>query len=162
MRNPSSYAPLVFVAALVVVMCGVLSACKTVPSTNQRIGINATVAAAVAITVQRDTSDPAVWAKRAGLIVSVAEAVRPLTTDEMVSLPAIAAAVGPLLDKAKLAPGERIAANTLVVALSQVIEANTAPDSPVAVTVAEVLDALVENARVYIPLDAPKPTASVF
>lgn len=143
------------VTLLLALMCTVsLTGCKTTPTANERVGINAAVAAAVAITVQRGTSDPAVWATRAGLIVSVANAVKPLATDDAVSLPAIASAVGPLLDKAQLAPGERIAANQLVIALSQVIEANTDAASPVAVSIADVLNAAIENARVYVPLTA--------
>lgn len=136
-----------------------LSACATKPTPTQQVGLDALTAAAVAITVQRDTSDPAVWSKRAALIVSVASQVRPLATDETVSVPALAAAVGPLLDQAKLAPGERVAANTLVTALATVIEANTSPDSPTAATVAAVLDSAVKAASVYLPM-GPQPTAS--
>lgn len=135
-----------------------VSGCATQPTANERVGINAAVAAAVAITVQHNSNDPTVWAQRAQLIVSVGEAVKPLATSETVSLPAVAAAVGPLLDRANLAPGERIAANQLVIALSQVIEANTTGTSPVAVTVADVLDSAIENARVYVPLTSKPST----
>lgn len=138
-----------------------LQGCATKPTPTQTVGLDALTAAAVAITVQRDTSDPDVWAKRARLIVSVAAQLKPLATDEAVSVPALAAAVGPLLDRAKLAPGERIAANTLVASLATVIDANTAPDTPAAATVAVVLDSAVKAASVYIPLEA-KPTASIF
>jgi len=145
-------------ALLAFVAAASLLGCKTVPTANERVGINAAVAAAVAITVQRNTNDPAVWAQRAQLIVGIGEAVKPLATTEAVSLPAVAAAVGPLLDKANLDPGERIAANQLVIALSQVIEANTNPDAATTATVAQVIDAAIENARVYVPLPAKSST----
>lgn len=139
-----------------------LTGCKTAPTQSQRIGIEASVAAAVAIGVQRDSSDPAVWAKRARLVVSVADAVRPLATDEAVSLPAIASAVGAELDKAKLDPAERIAANSFVLALSRLIDANTDPASPVVVTVRMVIEAARANALVYVPLEADGQPATIF
>lgn len=137
-----------------------LAGCATKPTQTGAIAIDATVGAAVAITVQRDTSDPAVWAKRARLITSVVETVRPLATGDAVSVPALAAAVGPLLDKANLKPAERIAANSLVTALVLVIDANTAPDSPQAVTVVMVLDSVSKAAAVYLNLDTVPPAAS--
>lgn len=134
-----------------------LPGCATKPTPTQQVGLDALTAAAVAITVQRETSDPAVWAKRARLIVSVAHELEPLATADAVSVPALAAAVGPLLDKANLAPGERVAANSLVLALATVIDANTNPDTPAAATVAAVLDSAVKAASVYVPM-APAPT----
>jgi len=133
-----------------------LFGCATKPTPTQQLGLDALTSAAVSITVQRDSSDPAVWAKRARLILSVAHQLEPLATDEAVSVPALAAAVGPLLDQAKLAPAERIAANTLVTALATVIDANTNPDNPTAATVAAVLASAIRAASVYAPLGGPE------
>lgn len=138
-----------------------LFGCAAKPTPTQAIGIDALTSTAVAITVQRDSSDAAVWAKRARLIVSLASQLRPLASDEAVSVSALAAVVGPLLDQAKLLPGERIAANALVAALSTVIDANTNPDTPAAATVVMVLDSAVRAASVYIPLSQPD-TATIF
>lgn len=158
----ATIAALVMCAVLVGTMLGVVG-CATKPTTTGAIAIDATIGAAVAIAVQRDSSDPAVWAKRAKLIASVVETVRPLATSDSVSVPALAAAVGPLLDRANLQPAERIAANSLVTALVLVIDANTAPDSPQAVTVVMVLDSVSKAAAVYLNLgQSAPPSASVF
>jgi hypothetical protein len=146
-----------FVAVLALVG---LFGCATKPTPTQQLGLDALTSAAVSITVQRDSSDPAVWAKRARLILSVAHQLEPLATDEAVSVPALAAAVGPLLDQAKLAPAERIAANTLVTALATVIDANTNPDNPAAATVAAVLASAIRAASVYAPLGEPEASPS--
>jgi len=137
-----------------------LFGCATKPTPTQQLGLDALTSAAVSITVQSNSNDPAVWAKRARLIVSVAHQLEPLATDETVSVPALAAAVGPLLDKADLAPAERIAANTLVTALATVIDANTNPDTPAAATVAAVLASAIRAASVYAPLGAPEASPS--
>lgn len=137
-----------------------LFGCATKPTPTQQLGLDALTSVAVSITVQRDSADPAVWAKRARLILSVAHQLEPLATDEAVSVPALAAAVGPLLDQAKLAPAERIAANTLVNALATVIDANTNPDSPAAATVAAVLASAIRAASVYAPLGGPEASPS--
>lgn len=150
---------LVGVLVALVAVVGLLG-CATKPSPAQQVGLDALTSAAVAITVQGNSSDPAVWAKRARLILSVAHEIEPLATDEAVSVPALAAAVGPLLDKAKLDPAERIAANTLLTALATVIDANTNPDSPAAATVAAVLASAIKAASVYVPLGGPEASPS--
>lgn len=152
----------VMCCALMGVLCGVVAACKTAPTPTQAIGIDAGVQAAVAIAVQNGTSDPAVWAKRARLILSVIEQVRPLASGEAVSVPALAAAVGPVLDKAKLQPAERIAANGLVSALALVIDANVNPSNPTAVTVVAALDSAAKAASVYAALAPPAPPTTIF
>lgn len=133
-----------------------LPGCKTTPTPTQAVVLDSTVSAAVAIALQRETADPAVWAKRARILLDVVTAVRPLADDEAVSLPALTAAVFPVLDRANLKPSERIAANSLVSALALVIDANTPPDSPVAVTVRSVLDSAARAAAVYVKLDSPE------
>lgn len=154
--NRTYFAALALSAALVATMLGVVG-CATKPTATATIAIDSTVGAAVAIAVQRESSDPAVWAKRARTILAVVEVVRPLASDEAVSVPALAAAVGPVLDKAKLQPAERIAANGLVSALALIIDANTAPDSPQAASVVMVLDAVTKAAAVYTNLGSTAP-----
>lgn len=158
--DPSTIKSHWLVGVLTAVVCLSLFGCATKPTPTQQIGLDALTSAAVSITVQRDSSDPAVWAKRARLILAVVRQVEPLATDEAVSVPALAAAVGPLLDQAKLAPAERIAANSLVTALATVIDANTSPDTPTAATVAAVLASAVRAASVYAPLGAPEASPS--
>jgi hypothetical protein len=156
-------ASVLMTAVLVVSVIGLATACAHKPTQNQAIAIETFAAAAVSIAVQRDTNDSAVWARRAQLIVSVADQLRPLASDEAVSVVALTAAVGPLLDQANLQPGERLAGNALVAALARVIDANTSPEAPLAVTVVMVLDAVKASAQVYIPLGATPPTAhSIF
>lgn len=149
MRNALVF---LMVAALAGSLFGLLTSCKTTPTAAQAVGIDAGVQAAVAIAVQQGTSDPAVWARRGQLILAVIAQVRPLASDEAVSVAALTAAVTPLLDQTKLQPAERIAANGLVSALALIIDANVDPKNPTAVTVVAALDSAAKAAAVYAKL----------
>lgn len=136
--------------------CLTLPACSSNPPTPlQQTGVTVLVSAAVAVHVQRGSQDAAVWAKRAGQILDVAKQLQSLEQGTVATLPALVAALGPLIERANLSPGERLAANSLTLALAQLIEANRRPGSTEEASIRLVLQTVVDAASVYVPLALP-------
>jgi hypothetical protein len=101
-----------------------LTACTTTPTANQQIAVTVVVDAAVGIAVQNGTNDAREWSQRASRIVSIATQLQALDSGQTATLPAVVSALQPLLVKAKLGPADQLAANALIVALSQIIQQN--------------------------------------
>lgn len=133
--------------AIVVALAG----CASTPTQNQQVGAAVLIDAAVGYAVQNGTSDATVWAERAVKIVSIAHALQAVASDQTVTLVSLTAALNPLLDQAKLKPAERLAANTLVATLSQLIEQKKDQTSPTVITIQLVLKDVVDAASVYLP-----------
>lgn len=148
------FASILLGAALALCLSG-MHGCSSQPtSAVQQTGITVLVSAAVAVTVQKGTQNPEIWAKRAGTILSVAKQLQGLEQGTVATLPALTAALQPLIDKANLSPGERLEANTLTLALAQLIEANRRPDRDEQASIKLVLQTVVQAASVYVPLNA--------
>lgn len=148
------FAAIVMGAALALCMTG-MHGCSGQPTASQQTGITVLVSAAVAVTVQKGTEDPQVWAKRAGQIRDIATQLQSLEAGTVATLPAITSALEPLITKARLTPGERLAANSLTLALAQLIEANRRPGSTEEASIRMVLKTVVDAASVYVPLAPP-------
>lgn len=142
---------LAFCMALLTALFG-LPGCKTTPTANQQLGLAVLVDAAVGIAVQNGSQDPAVWAERAAKVLSIAKQLQAIDQGEVATLPALTAALGPLIDQAKLAPAERLAANALITALAQVIQQNANNASlPTQAAIQIVLADVIMAASVYVP-----------
>lgn len=128
-----------------------LVGCSTTPTQNQQIGAAVLIDAAVGYAVQNGTSDAAVWAERAGKVVSIAHSLQAIASNDSVTLVSLTAALMPLLDQAQLAPAERLAANTLVATLAQLIEQKKDQTSPTVITIQLVLKDVIDAASVYLP-----------
>ena len=110
------------------------------------------VSVAVAVHIQRESKDPAIWTQRAAQILDVAKQLQSLESGTVATLPALTAALTPLIARANLSPGERLAANSLTLALAQLIEANRRPGSTEEASIRLVLQTVVDAAGVYVPL----------
>lgn len=131
-------------SALCLVLC-VLNGCSTTPNANQQAGITVLVDVAVATAVQNGA--------RADQILSIAKQLKALDAGAVADLPAITAALGPLIAKAALPPAEALAANVLIAALSQVIQQNLGNTSlPTSAAIQLVLDDIISAASVYVPV----------
>ncbi len=141
-------------AVLAMCMTG-MHACSSQPTQLQQTGVTVLVTAAVAVHIQRGTQDATVWAKRAGQILDVAKQLQALEQGTVATLPALTQALTPLIERANLSPGERLAANSLTLALAQLIEANRRPGSTEEASIRLVLQTVVDAASVYVPLAPP-------
>lgn len=143
-----------FASALMLAACAIsIHACSSNPPTPlQQTGVTVLVSAAVAVHVQRGTQDAATWAKRAGTILDVAHQLQGLEAGTVATLPALTQALAPLIERANLSPGERLAANSLTLALAQLIEANRRPGSTEEASIRLVLQTVVDAASVYVAL----------
>lgn len=134
--------------AIVIVGC-VLAACALTPAQNAAVSV--LVDAAVGVAVQHDTKDPAVMAKRAAQVVSIAGQLKALDGGVIATLPLVTAALQPLLVKANLGPADLLAANVLVAALSQVINAQVNPSSGQTAAIQTILQDVITAASLYLP-----------
>lgn len=142
--------------AMLAVCITAFPACSSQPTTPlQQTGITVLVSAAVAVHVQRGTQDAATWAKRAEQVRDMAKQLQSLEQGTVATLPALSQALTPLIEKANLSPGERLAANSLTVVLAQLIEANRRPGSTEEASIRLVLQTVVDAAGVYVPLASP-------
>jgi hypothetical protein len=128
-----------------------LSGCATAPTAAQQVAVTVLVDAAVAQTVQHGTSDPKVMANRATEIVLIASQLKALDSGVVATLPLVTSALQPLLVKAALGPADLLAANVLVAALSEVINAQVKPDSPQTAAIQAVLQSVIDAANLYVP-----------
>jgi len=129
-----------------------LVGCKTTPTSNQQLSLVILVDAAVGITVQNGSKDPAAWAERAAKVLSIARQLQAIEQGQIATLPALTAALAPLIAQAQLAPAEQLAANTLIAALAQVIQQNAGNvNLPTQATIQLILSNVILAASVYIP-----------
>lgn len=140
------------IVAIAVLSCFGLSGCQSTPTGQQQVATTVLIDAAVGVAVQNGTSDQTVWVSRANQIVSIATQLKTLDNGTTATLPALSAALQPLLAKANLGPADQLAANVLITALGQIIQQNI---GNVNVTtqqvIQQVLDDVISAASVYVP-----------
>lgn len=142
--------PIAAVAALVVAGCASAPRASGDGAALSRIAIQAVTVTAVGRVVERDQASPALKAERAAKIIAIAKAVQALGDDTLSTLPAITAAVAPLLDKAGLSALERMQADLLVETLVTVALERTDGDKIIA-TVGYLLNDVIRAASYYVP-----------
>lgn len=125
------------------------SGCAT--TAQGQAAVTVLVDVAVGETVQKGTKDPAVMAQRASQIVLIATQLKALDGGVIATLPLVTAALQPLLVKANFGPAELLAANVLVGALSQVIQAQVSPTSTQTAAIQAVLQSVIDAASLYVP-----------
>ncbi len=138
-------------ATAAVGMTGIHGCSSQPTSAAHQTGLTVLVSAAVAVTVQRDTQDPDVWAKRAAQIRDMARQLQALEQGTVATLPALTTALEPLIARANLSPGERLAANSLTLALAQLVQNRRAGTTEEA-SIRLVLQTVIDAASVYVPV----------
>lgn len=129
-----------------------LSACSTTPTAQQQIATTVLVDAAVGVAIQNGTSDRSVWASRANQIVSIATALQTVAKDSTATLPALSAALQPLLAKSNLGPADQLAANALISTLGQLIQQNLGNvNTTTQQVIQQVLNDVITAASIYVP-----------
>lgn len=132
-----------------------LSGCTSTPTSQQQIGTTVLIDAAVGVAVQNGTSDASVWSARAVQITSIAKQLQALDTGATATLPALSAALQPLLAKANLGPADQLAANVLITALGQIIQQNVGNvNTTTQQVIQQVLSDVISAASVYIPANS--------
>lgn len=151
--STTPFFPMVLISlVLLFVFSFVLSGCSSTPTQTQETTAMVVINAAVGVTVQKGTSDQSIWAERATRIVSVAKQLQGLNSDDISTLPALSAALAPLIDKLDLPPPDRIAANLLVASLSQIVDQQKDKiNSDTKVAIQFALQTTIDAASVYIP-----------
>lgn len=130
-------------ALIVAVACGLtlggVSGCATTGGLTPQAQSAVVVAADAAVSVAVSKGVPA------ALIQDAAKALKALDTGSIATLPQVTAVLAPYL--VKLDPGQKAAANALLVALDQVIQSQQAAN--VQTTIQEVLDDVVAACALY-------------
>lgn len=143
-------APLGVLLAFLFVLA--LPGCSTAPTQAQQTTATIVISAAVAVAVQNGAQNPAVWASRAKQIQTIAKQLQGVAVGDTATLPALTAALQPMLAKLALAPPDQLAANALIAALSQIIQQNANKlDANASQIIARVLDDVIVAASVYVP-----------
>jgi hypothetical protein len=141
-----------------------LSACATAPGDGSpperaavsRIAITSVTSIAVGRVIERDNADAATKVQRAQRIVAIATALQSLGEDALATLPQATAALAPLLDRAELAPLERMQADLLVEALvAAALERVKVEAGPTYATINLVLGDVIRAASYYLPAASP-------
>ena len=114
--------------------------------------------AAVRETVTRGHASQEVIEARAGRIVTIAQTLKALGSDDLATLPAVTIALNGLLDKAGLDPHERLQADILAKALLAAVGDRVDVADRLA-SINLVLDAVISSAMLYLPEAAPAPTS---
>lgn len=129
-----------------------ISGCQTSPSAQQQIATTVLIDTAVGVAVQNGTTDHAVWVSRANQIVSIATELQIVANDSKATLPALTAALQPLLARANLGPADQLAANALIATLGQLIDQNIGNvNTTTQQVIQQVLKDVITAASVYIP-----------
>jgi hypothetical protein len=136
-------------AMLAMCMTGIHGCSSNPPSPT---GVTILVTGAVAAHIQHGTQDAATWARRASLILDAAKQLQSVEQGTVATLPGLTQALGPIIEKAGLSPGERQAANAFTLVLAQLIEANRRPGSTEEASIRLVLQTVVNAASVYLPV----------
>lgn len=137
-------------ALMALVVC--LPACKNLTPIEQA-GAAIITNTAVGNVVRKGTNDPAVWAERAGKIVTIAQEVEALGTDQVATVPEVLAALTPIMAKAHLAPDEQATADILVTELVAV--ANQQKDAAsIKATIHLILSDVIASAQLYVPVSS--------
>lgn len=129
---------------------GLLSACALTPA--QQSTLDALATAAVAVDIQKGTSDPTQWTTRAKKIKTIAIQLETVNAATAQSLPAVLAVLTPIIAAAGLNPIDIAIANALV-ADFQVLLTNQLGANPTAAqvqtSVSGVLNAIIAATAVY-------------
>jgi len=153
MKHFSPFFPgtvLLLIAAIA--LCFSLGGCTSTPTAQQEIAETVLVDAAVGVAIQNGTSDQSVWASRATQIVSIATELQLVASDSKATLPALSAALQPLLVKANLPPADQLAANMLIASLGQLIQQNIGNvNTTTQQAIQKVLSDVIAAASVYVP-----------
>ncbi len=145
----------ILIAAVMCAFAFGLSGCQSTPTSNQKIATTVLIDAAVGVAVQKGSSDPAVWAARANQISSIAKQLQALDNGSAATLPALSAALQPLLAKANLGPADQLIANILITSLSQLIETNVDNiNTTTQQVIQQVLSDVIAASSVYIPANS--------
>lgn len=141
-------------AAACAALAGIVSleGCATTPTGAQSAIVSVVVDAAVGIAVQNGSKDPAVWASRAKTISGIATQLKAVDSGVATTLPLLTAALEPLLVKAALGPADTLAANALIVALTQVIQTNIPAGQNASAAIQAVLQDVITATSLYVPV----------
>lgn len=106
--------------ALTLGIClAVLGACALTPTQESTAAV--LINAAVATTVQHGSQDPGTWTLRATKIKAIAVQLKTLDSGAIADLPALTAALRPLIAAAGLNPADVVLANLLISSLDTLI-----------------------------------------
>lgn len=121
--SPGTIAKALFpflLVGLLVASTVTMTACKTVPTSQQQVGITVAVDVAAGYAIQKNSSDPVIWKVRANEYKAIAVSIKAINDKGTASLSDLAAGLRPLI--AKLPPPDQLAANALVSALTPYLE----------------------------------------